>query len=439
MPLSAALNAADYGFLPTGADMSAAFATSVQAAREAGKPLFIEQGIYELGDAAVPAGVSIMGVAERVVFRLRAGASRILELQGAGTIKLEGLSFDGQRRGFANGSGGALVEASGVTLHLISCSFANSSGSGLMVTNGKGEISNNSFSGCAQAAIVSLDATDLLIAGNRVHDCSNNGILVWRNARGHDGSIVRSNHISSIRAEEGGSGQNGNGINVFRADGVILSDNQIEDCEFSALRANASSSIVMSGNHCRNLGEVAIYFEHTGGAERKGAHAAVISGNVVENCANGITVTNFDNDGRLASITGNVVRRCNIRQGDRGVGIGCEADAVVSGNVIEDAELYGIVLGTGSYTRNVSAVGNMVLNNNKAKVTQAGIGISGAPDAGMQLLSANLVHMQASRGSAYGIVALDGMGKIVMAGPFPQPVTEKTFPNVTLSGNSISS
>ncbi len=444
MPLTVAINAADYGLLPSGADMTAAFVSAAKAARELGKSLFIEPGTYELGDAILSGSIAVQGVAGRVKFRLKPGASSILKILGAGTINLHGIDFDGQGRALSGGSSGALVEAdkdvaAHVKLRIAACSFVNSTGSGLAISSGSGSVSQCSFSGCAQAAIVSLDAADLLVADNTIHDCGNNGILIWRNTRGHDGSIIRGNRISAIRADGGGSGQNGNGVNVFRADGVILEGNQIEDCEFSALRSNASSSIVMSGNVCRNLGEVAIYFEHTGGAEKKGAHAAVISGNVIENCANGITVTNFDNDGRLASVTGNVVRRCNIRQADRGVGIGCEADAVLSGNVIENAERYGIVLGTGSYTRNVSAVGNMVLNNDKTRIMQAGIGVSGAPDAGTQLLSANLVRMDASRGSAYGIVALDGAGKILMAGPFPQPVTEKSFPSVTLSGNAIGS
>lgn len=438
MPLPVALNAADYGFVPGTGGSGTAFAKAVEAARQAGKPLFFEPGIYEIGDTVLPGGVSLLGALDRVVFRLVAGASRILQIKGDGKVSLHGLTFDGQARPLAAG-GDALVEASEASLHIEACHFVNSSASGLQLYKCSGEVRASHFSGCAQAALVSMDAAGLLLADNHIHDCGNNGILVWRNMRGHDGTIVRGNRISSIRADGGGSGQNGNGINVFRADGVTLAENQIEGCEFTALRSNASSSIVMSGNNCRNLGEVAIYFEHTGGAEKKGAHAAVINGNMVENCANGITVTNFDNDGRLASVTGNVIRRCNIRQDDRGVGIGCEADAVISGNVVEDAERYGIVLGTGSYTRNVSAVGNMVLNNDKGRVMQAGIGISGAPDAGAQLLSGNLVKMQASRGSAYGIVALDGMGKILMAGPFPQPVDAKSFPGVTLTGNSVSS
>jgi len=433
-----ALNAADYGFVPGKANLSAAFEAALEAARQAGRPLFVEPGLYEIGNVVFQGGVSVFGVPDRVIFRLSAGSSQILALKGAGTIALQGLTFDGQNRALS-GASGALVAVSDATLALEVCHFVNSSGSGLQLSNVTGEVRSNHFSSCAQAALVSLDAKNLLVSDNHIHDCGNNGILVWRNARGHDGTIVRANRISSIRADGGGSGQNGNGVNVFRADGVTLADNQIEDCEFTALRSNASSAIVMSGNTCRNMGEVAIYFEHTGGAEQKGAHAAVITGNMVENCANGITVTNFDNDGRLASVTGNVVRRCNIREDDRGVGIACEADTVLSGNVVEDAERYGLVLGTGSYTRNVSAVGNVVLNNDKSRVMQAGIGVSGAPDAGMQLLSGNLVKMQAARGSAYGIVALDGMGKILMAGPFPQPVTEKAFPGIMLSGNSIGS
>ena len=101
-----------------------------------------------------------------------------------------------------------------------------------------------------QAAIRSIDAIGIEIAHNDIADCGNNGIQVWRSEAGEDGSIVSANRIVRVRADSGGSGENGNGVNVFRAGGVLVSGNRITDCAFSAVRGNAASDIQIIGNSC---------------------------------------------------------------------------------------------------------------------------------------------------------------------------------------------
>ena len=49
-----------------------------------------------------------------------------------------------------------------------------------------------------------------------VENAGNNGILIWRSHRADDGTLVADNRIEAIDAKDGGSGQNGNAINVFR-------------------------------------------------------------------------------------------------------------------------------------------------------------------------------------------------------------------------------
>ena len=73
----------------------------------------------------------------------------------------------------------------------------------------------------------------------RSSDCGNAGILVYRWTAGEDGTIVTGNRVQRIAARDGGTGQNGNGINVFRAHGVIVANNRIVDCAFTAIRANS--------------------------------------------------------------------------------------------------------------------------------------------------------------------------------------------------------
>ena len=222
-----------------------------------------------------------------------------------------------------------------------------------------------------KAGLFSEDAAGLEIAHNHVRDCGDNGILVWRSAPGEDATIVSANRIERIAAKSGGSGQNGNGINVFRAGSVIVNGNRIADCAFSAIRSNSGSNCQMIGNSCARLGEVALYAEFA-------FEGAVIANNLVDKAAMGISVTNFNEGGRLAVVQGNLIRNLFFRKDAdvRGIGIGVEADSVVTGNVIEGAPGYGIVIGWGRYLRDVSVTDNLIRN------AHIGIGVSVDPVGG---------------------------------------------------------
>jgi uncharacterized secreted repeat protein (TIGR03808 family) len=213
-----------------------------------------------------------------------------------------------------------------------------------------------------------------------VHDCGDNGILVWRSEVGEDGTIVSGNRIERIAAKSGGSGQNGNGINVFRAGSVLINGNRIADCAFSAIRSNAGSNCQMIGNSCARLGEVALYAEFA-------FEGAVIANNLVDKAAIGISVTNFNEGGRLAVVQGNLIRNLFLRKDAeiRGIGIAVEADTVVSGNVIEGSPAFGVMIGWGPYLRDVNVTDNLIRN------AHIGIGVSTDPAAGAALITGNLI------------------------------------------------
>jgi uncharacterized secreted repeat protein (TIGR03808 family) len=200
-----------------------------------------------------------------------------------------------------------------------------------------------------------------------------------------------------VRADGGGSGQNGNGVNVFRAGSVLVSGNRITDCAFSAVRGNAASAIQIIGNSCSRLGEVAIYAEF-------GFEGALIANNLVDTAATGITVTNFNNGGRLAVVQGNLVRNLFRREHEpvdkRGHGITAEADTALTGNVVESAPTAGIVIGWQHWMREVVATSNLV------RASRVGILVSNDPGAGACLLSNNMVS-----GATDGAIrAMDGNG-----------------------------
>jgi len=175
---------------------------------------------------------------------------------------------------------------------------------------------------------------------------------------------------------------------------VIVSDNQISDCAFSAIRCNSGSNVQISGNNCARSGETAIYSEFA-------FEGAVIANNIVDGAANGVSVVNFNEGGRMSAITGNLVRNLSATgpyPADApgfGVGVTVEADATVSGNVIEGAPLYGMHLGWGPYLRNVVATGNVIRDAGE------GIAVSVVEGVGPVVISDNIID-RVKRGGVVG-------------------------------------
>jgi uncharacterized secreted repeat protein (TIGR03808 family) len=102
----------------------------------------------------------------------------------------------------------------------------------------------------------------------------------------------------------------------------------------------------------------------------------------------GISITNFNEGGRLAAVTGNVIRKVTgggSLDYTRGVGIAAEADTAITGNVIDGAVDTGISLGWGGYSRNLSATGNVLRD------CALGIGFSVSAGAGPVVIASNRI------------------------------------------------
>ncbi len=138
-----------------------------------------------------------------------------------------------------------------------------------------------------------LSATGLWLTANEIDSCENLGIYIARDEAGYDGTGITRNRIRNIRFSEGGDGLNGNAINAFRADNVVISNNVLSDCAFSAVRLCATRDCQITGNKCNRLSEVAIFSEF-------GFSGSVASGNIIDGVAQGIAITNFNEQGRLA-------------------------------------------------------------------------------------------------------------------------------------------
>ena len=345
--------------------------------------VFLPPGRYEVAGLRLPDRTRLAGTAGATTLALAGGGPFVGSATGARRIELVGIDFDG--------AGLPLPEDVPALIHLRdvpelsieNCTFTGCGKTALQLERCGGTVKGNRISGIGEYGLHAIDSTGMAIRENSLSGCRNGGILVHRSEKGEDGSVVSGNRIARTGASYGGTGQFGNAINLYRADGVSVSGNHITDSAFSAIRANGSSNVQISGNHCLRSGETAIYSEF-------GFEGAMVTGNLVDGAANGISIANFNEGGRLAVVANNIVRNISLTgpyEHDSvgfGIGIGVEADTVVSGNVIENVPRFAMLLGWGPYLRNVAATGNIV--------REAGIGcaVSVVEDAGSALISDNI-------------------------------------------------
>lgn len=260
------------------------------------------------------------------------------------------------------------------------CLFRDSPGVGLGLRVSSVTVRDCDFAGHGDAAIHTLDGNGTLITGNTILRCGNAGIRVWRSAKGADGTIVTQNRISDIAWRDGGNGQNGNGINVYLADEVLVADNHLSDCAFSAIRLNTTRDTIVTGNQCLKSGEVAIFSEFA-------FSGSIIAQNLIDGAAAGISMTNMDQGGQMAVCSGNIVRniadKSTVNPDASPIGIFAEADAAITGNVIDGVPGTAIAAGWGPYLRNVVISDNVVTNS------RIGVAISVAEGAGAVTLGTN--------------------------------------------------
>ena len=399
-------------------DQTTALQSAIDAASEKGMPVILPAGTIRVADLRLRAGTKLIGQARSTVLEFTGGDAFITGDKADGVV-LRGLVIDGAYRATLEERGEGLIAFSrSRDIVIEDVEVRHSARIGVSLISCSGRAVDNKIHAVLDAGLKCLDAAGLSVTGNTISDCGNNGILIWRSEQGEDGSIISGNRITKIRNAAGGTGEYGNGINVFRAGSVLVQGNRIADCTYTAVRGNAASNIQIIANSCERLGEVAIYSEF----EFQGA---VIANNVIDTAATGIEVTNFQQGGRLSVVQGNLVRnlfrREHEKEDKRGVGIGVEADAAVSGNTIENAPTAGIQIGWGPFMRDVAATGNVI------RRSRVGIAVTSAPEAGSCLIANNLIS-----GSMDG--AIRAMNHGAMLGP-DLAREPQAAGRITVSGN----
>lgn len=419
LPLRGSFDAREEGVLPDAGDQSRKLAAIIKKAARENRPVFLPPGTYYAANLDLPDRTRITGIA---------GASRIVQsadgflfrAETASRIELTDIVIDGAGRRLGDGIGGLVHLRSVEQVAIENCEFAGSQKSAIQLEGCGGRIAENRISDAAEYGIFAIDSRGLSITGNTLSGCGNGGILVHRRTKGIDGTMVSGNRLSRIGATYGGTGQFGNAINIYRADNVMVTGNHVSEAAFSAIRANAASNVQIANNQCFGSGETAIYSEF-------GFEGALVTGNMIDGAANGIAIANFNEGGRMATVANNIVRNISATgpyvhdSVGFGIGIGVEADTVVTGNVIETVPRWAMLIGWGPFLRNVVVTGNIV------RQARTGCAVSVAEGAGKALISGNLFDGTLD-GAIIGYRWHDAAsGELANGAP--------NFPHLTITGN----
>ncbi len=381
--LRGSIDASAHGIRPGAGDRkSKAFAKLLKEAAAKNMPVFLPPGDYTISNVTLPDNTRITGVAgaTRILY---GGDGHLFAADGLARVELANLVIDGANRWLDDTVEGLVHLSNVAQVTIENCEIQGSSKTAVSLQRCGGRIERNRLSGAADYALYAVESHDLSVTGNHVFDCGNGGILIHRWQKGRDGTIVSGNRIGRMGATRGGTGEYGNGINIFRADDVMVTNNHISGSAFSAIRSNAGSNVQISGNTCLDSGETAIYSEF-------GFEGAIVNGNLIDGAANGILIVNFNEGGRLATVTGNVVRNLKLEGpyvhdgAGFGFGIAVEADTVVSGNTIENAPKWGLALGWGPFMRGLVVSGNLV------RQSPVGCAVTVVEEAGSAMITGNI-------------------------------------------------
>jgi uncharacterized secreted repeat protein (TIGR03808 family) len=389
------LDAAQEGLVPGAEeDQSRRLAAALSKAEAENQALFLPPGRYLVAELDLPPHTHLIGVPGRTHLAF-SGGGFMLRARGAPFLRMEGILLDGGAVPISGDSAALLAAEDVDELVIDDCAFAGSVASALYLRNCAGRVERSKVRDARYVGIALSQSRGMALLDNVVSACGDTGILVGRDEEGSDDTIVRGNRVTRIRADSGGTGQYGNGINIAQANGVVIADNRVDDCLFSAIRCFSSDNVQVSGNVATRSGEVAIYLEFA-------FEGAAVSANLVDGAGYGISFANFlEHGGRLATCSGNIVRNVTGRPAysgsppDSGAGISAEADVAITGNVVENA-LKGISLGWGPHLRDVSATANVI------RRCPVGIAVSVVEEAGAALIANNLIS-GAERGAILGM------------------------------------
>ena len=167
------------------------------------------------------------------------------------------------------------------------------------------------------------------------------------------------NRVERIAARNGGTGQNGNGINVFRADNVMVVEQRRQRLRLLGDPRQQRQQPADRSQH--------LLAHRRDRASMPNSPSKAPSSTPTSSTARPTASRSSISTRAAAWPSARQHRAQSVDQGPLpadapgfGVGITVEADTAVTGNVVENAPLYGLQIGWGPYMRNVVATGNVI-------------------------------------------------------------------------------
>ena len=392
--LRGSIDVAYSGLIPGAEDDQSRLLQAVlDRASETGKPVLLPAGSYHVSNIMLPPNTNMIGVpgATRLIYT---GGGHLLMCENARDIRLSGLTLDGANRTIGDYAGAALRITDATHVFIDDCQVVGSLSAGIRIDRSSGKIERTTVTGAlGSCAIHLVENRNFAVVGNELSNCANGGIRVHRWSVGEDGTIISGNRLFKLGAADG-LDENGAGIEIFRANSVVITNNRISDCARSAITAGETGNVQIVGNQCRQSGGTAIHL-------RSGYAGAVITGNVVDGGLCGILIAKAVAGSRMAICSDNLVR--NILSDDAqtpgaGAAIAADSDTTINGNMIDGTSRFGLMLGSSGGLRNVVATSN-VIND-----APTGIYVSVAEGADSTVISDNVIS-GATKG---GIIGYEG-------------------------------
>jgi len=415
--------ARDCAFAAT-SDAAPALGRRLREAARTGAAVRLPTGVVALRSLELPDGATLIGVRGRTVLKLL-GAGPLLQARFARRIALESLILDGADGVVPPGRGLADF-ADVLELSMDDCVIRRSTARGVNLLRSGGRFAQNTIEHVRETGYFSLDGLGVDIDGNRIRECGDNGAQIWTTSAGRfDGSRLRGNTIEDIHNLSGGTGEYGNGVNVFRAGGVVVERNRIYRCAYTAVRNNAGHDVSVVGNDCKTFGEKAMYAEF-------GARRSVFRDNRIDDAGGGVAVANAAQGTDVGSVTGNVITNIGERHPDREfgpnmfwlTGILAESNCEISGNTVIDCAWIGIAFA--DPRRNLRAEGNRLEGHDYGVAVAVGEGLGAAA----------VLRNRIGRSRKAAVAAMAGL--TFQPGDLASPGAAGKYPRIVVSGNETS-